>query len=393
MAVLCALGFSSGLPYLLTSLTLQAWLTTRGLTLKEIAAFAPIGLAYTLKVLWAPLLDRFRLPMLGRRRGWMLVLQLALGVAIAAMGTVDPVASPAWLAVLACAVALLSASQDVVLDAYSTDVLAPEERAAGTGVYVFGYRVALLVTGTLALVLADHVAWRVVYAVMAAFMVIGVIATLAAEEPAEAGPAPRSVAGALVAAVRELLGRRGARGTALLLAFAASYELGYFFAQAAIMNFLQTGPRFTLTEIATVNKALGFAGTALGAVAGGALVARFGLRRMLLAFGALAAATHLLYAALALAGHDLPVFCGAVLCDSVANAMVTTAFLAVLMGACSAAVSATQFALLTSLSSVGKNVFGPLTAVVVAAVGWPGFFVVTAGLGLPGLALAWWIAA
>jgi PAT family beta-lactamase induction signal transducer AmpG len=391
MAILCALGFASGLPYQLTGTTLSAWLTSRNVPLARIGLMWLVGLAYNLKFAWAPLLDRFRLPWLGRRRGWMLALQLALVGAIAAMGAVDPVAHPARIAAWAVAVALLSASQDVVLDAYSADVLASDQRAAGSAVYVMGYRIALVVTGTLALVLGDHLPWRVVYAALAALMVIGIVATLVAEEPPRAPHAPTTLRDALVLPFAEFARRHRGRGTALLLVFAGLYEVAYFVEQGVMIPFLVRGAGFTLSEIAAVYKALVFAGTAFGSAIAGAAVQRFGLRRMVVVAGAGAAVTHLAYAALAVVGRDFPLFCTAVLVDSIANACVITAFLAVLMGVISPAVSATQLAVLTSLSSVGQRALGPITGAVVAAVGWPGLFVGLAVLAVPGTAISWWV--
>jgi MFS transporter, PAT family, beta-lactamase induction signal transducer AmpG len=392
MAVLFLLGFSGGLPLLLTGQTLQAWMTAVGLDLGSIADLSAIGLAYTLKFLWAPLLDRFRMPFLGRRRGWLLVLQLALIAAIATMGAVDPHAHPVQLAAIAIVVALLSSLQDIVIDAYNADSLAPHERAAGVAAYVIGYRSALVVTGTLALILADHIPWQTIYAAMAALMLIGVIATLIADEPAEVKAAPHTLASALVLPFQELWRRLGTRGLVLVIGFAALYRFGDYFAQALIITFFNRGVGFSLTDIGIVNKGVGILGMAVGGLIGGSLVARFGLRRMLVAFGVLSAVTNLLYSWLALAGHDFTVFCTAVFIDNVSYALGTTAFLSVLMGACSPAVSATQMALLTSLSSVGQRVFGWLADDVVAAVDWSGFFAVTAAMALPGLVLAWWVA-
>lgn len=392
MAVLFLLGFSGGLPLLLTGQTLQAWMTAIGLDLGSIADLSAIGLAYTFKFAWAPLLDRYRLPFLGRRRGWCLALQLGLGVAIAVMGAIDPRTHPIELAALAVVVAVLSASQDVVIDAYKADVLAPHERAAGSAAYVLGYRLALLVTGTLALVMADHMPWRTIYMVMAVTMVIGVVATLIADEPLQRATPPRTLATAVVLPFTELWQRLGARGFALLIGFAALYRFGDYFVQALLITFLRDGAGFDFTTIGLVNKGVGFVGMAVGGVLAGSLVARLGVRRTLVAFGVLAAITNLLYSWLALTGHDLTVFCIAVAVDNVSYAFGTTAFLAVLMGACSPAVSATQFALLTSLSSVGQRLFGPLADDVVRWVDWPGFFAATAAMALPGLVLAWWVA-
>jgi PAT family beta-lactamase induction signal transducer AmpG len=187
MAALFLLGFSSGLPLLLTSQTLQAWLTAEQLSLEQIAAVSSVGLAYTFKFAWAPLFDRFELPFLGRRRGWVLVFQLGLIGAIAAMSLLDPRRDLAAVAYVAIGVAVLSASQDVVLDAYMTDVLAPHERAAGSSVNVIGYRIAMMVSSSLAFVMADRVAWPAIWLAMAAFMVVGLAGTVIAEEPALAG--------------------------------------------------------------------------------------------------------------------------------------------------------------------------------------------------------------
>jgi len=392
MAVLFVLGFASGLPLYLTSQTLQAWLTSAGVSHGRIAALSMVGLAYTFKFAWAPLLDRYHLPLLGRRRGWMLAFQLALVAAIGMMGMVDPVGDPELLVALAILVAALSASQDVVLDAYNADLLAPEQRAAGSAVYVLGYRTAMVVTGTLALVLADHVSWGVIYGAMAALMAIGVAGTLLAEEPAVPAAIPQSLAEAITLPFLELWHRLGPRRVALVLAFTALYKAGDYFAQALVITFLVRGAHFELAEIGTIYQALGFAGTALGGLVAGTLVAKYGMRRMLIAFGVLQASTNLLYALLAITGKSFPVFCTAVLVDNLANMTGTAAFVAFLMSVCSPRVSATQFALLTSLSSVGQRVFGPLAANVVDAVGWDGFFAVTSALALPGLVLAWFAA-
>lgn len=391
MLVLFLLGFSSGLPLLLTGQTLQAWMTDAGVALGRIADLSAVGMAYTFKFAWAPLLDRYRLPFLGRRRGWCLALQLALAVAILAMGAVDPVAEPLLLAALAVTVAFLSASQDVVVDAYKADVLAPAERAAGSAAYVLGYRTAILVTGTLAMILADHLPWRVIYGGMAALMVVGVIATLLAKEPPSADGAPRTLFESIWRPFAELFSRLGWKTFLLVLGLAALYRFGDFFAQSLLIRFLK-GTGFSNTDIGIANKALGYAGTLVGGLAAGALVARHGARKLLVPFAALAALTNLLYMLLAIVGADFAVFWSAVIIDHVSTALATTAFLAVLMGVTSTAVSATQFALLTSLSSVGQRVFGFLADDVVVQWGWAGFFAVTVILAIPGALLAWLVA-
>jgi PAT family beta-lactamase induction signal transducer AmpG len=385
MAVLFVLGFSSGLPLMLTGQTLQAWLTDRSVSLARIAALSLVGLAYTFKFAWAPLLDRFQLPVLGRRRGWVLAFQLGLVVAIAAMSLLDPARDLTAVVAVAIAIAVLSASQDVVLDAYMTDVLAPHERAAGASVNVVGYRIAMYASSSLAFVMADHVVWPAIWLTMAAFMALATAGTAIAEEPAVVARPPRTIAQSFVLPVADFW-RRYRGGAITVLGFAAIYRFGDYFAQTLVIAFLRRGAGFNFTEIAVVFKMIGFAGIVVGGALGGALVARFGMRRMLLAFGALSAATHLLYVWLAVA-RSIPVFCVAVACDATANAMVAAVFVGFLMSVCSPAVSATQFALLTSLTSVGQRVFGLLADRVVEAIGWPGYFAVCAAMVLPGLAL------
>lgn len=391
MLVLFLFGFSSGLPLYLTGQTLSAWLDDINAKRSAIAALAPIGLAYTLKFAWAPLLDRFKLPFLGRRRGWIFALQLALVVAIIAMGWYGPHHNYDHFVMLAIAVAVLSASQDVVIDAYKADLLAPEERAAGASVYVVGYRTAMVASGGLAWIMADlGVRWHLIYTTVAVLVGIGTIATYLAEEPSQPHRPPATLAAAVVEPIEELALRFGVRGALFVIAFAVLYKFGDYFVQTLIIPFFTEGAGFDLGEIAIVYKALGFGAIVVGGVLSGTLVPRYGMRRMLVVFGLLQASTNLLYAALAAAGDNLPLFCVAVFVDNATNAMGTAVFVAFLMSVCSPAVSATQFALLTSLSSLGQRGFGILADDVVAAVDWSGLFILSALLAVPGLVLGWW---
>jgi PAT family beta-lactamase induction signal transducer AmpG len=388
MLVLLLLGFASGLPAVLVGHTLRAWLTDAGFDNDRISAFVPVGLAYTFKFLWAPALDRFALPFLGRRRGWIFVLQLALVAAIVVMGAVDPQRHAHALWIAALVVAVLSASQDVVLDAYSADILEPHERAAGSATYVLGYRIAMVATGALALVMADRVVWPAIYATMAALMALGIAATLLAEEPTGATRSPRTLAEAVYLPIVELGKKHGWRGAVLVASFAALYKLGDQFAQVLTLTFLQRDAGFDWTEIGTVYDVIGFAGIAAGGIAGGALVARYGLYRLLFGFGVIQASTLLLYAWLAVAGKSFPIFCIAVVVDNFAYSMATSAFVACLMSACTPGVSATQMALLTSLSSVGQRVLGLFASNVADTFGWAGYFIACSAMALPGLILA-----
>jgi MFS transporter, PAT family, beta-lactamase induction signal transducer AmpG len=386
--VLLLLGFSSGLPLALTGATLQAWLTVKGIDLTTIGLFALVGQPYTYKFLWAPLMDRYRIPFLGRRRGWLVVTQLALLGAIAWMGTLSPQHSPWLLAALALAVAFLSASQDIVTDAYRTDILGAEERGAGAAVSVFGYRIAMLVSGGLALMLADGwLGWKGTYWLMAALMLVGVAAVWAAEEPQAPPRAPRTLAQAVREPMVEFFARDGAW---ILLLLIILYKLGDAFAGSLSTAFLIRGPGFSLTEVGLVNKWLGVAATILGALVGGALMARLRLYRSLLLFGLLQAVTNLGYMLLALAGKSYALMIGAVAAENLCGGMGTAAFVALLMAMCDRRHSATQYALLSALAALGRVYVGPAAGELAKILGWPEFFLFTFLVALPGVAMLAW---
>jgi len=386
--VLLLLGFSSGLPLALTGGTLQAWLTVKGVDLTTIGLFALVGQPYTYKFLWAPLMDRYSIPLLGRRRGWLVVTQLALLGAITWMGTLSPQDSPWLLAGLALAVAFLSSSQDIVSDAYRTDILGAEERGAGAAVSVFGYRIAMLVSGGLALILADSwLGWTGTYWLMAALMLVGVVAVWFAEEPAAPPRAPRTLQQAVSEPMQEFFARDGAW---LLLLLIILYKLGDAFAGSLSTAFLIRGPGFSLTEVGLVNKWLGVAATILGALAGGAMMARLRLYRSLLLFGVLQAVTNLGYMALALAGKSYLLMIAAVAAENLCGGMGTAAFVALLMAMCDRRHSATQYALLSALAALGRVYVGPAAGEMAKTLGWPEFFLFTFLIALPGVAMLVW---
>ena len=386
--VLLLLGFSSGLPLALTGGTLQAWLTVKGVDLTTIGLFALVGQPYTYKFLWAPLMDRYSIPLLGRRRGWLVVTQLALLGAIAWMGTLSPQDSPWLLAALAFAVAFLSSSQDIVSDAYRTDVLGAQERGAGAAVSVFGYRIAMLVSGGLALILADSwLGWTGTYWLMAGLMLVGVVAVWFAEEPAAPPRAPHTLEQAVSEPMREFFARDGAW---LLLLLIVLYKLGDAFAGSLSTAFLIRGPGFSLTEVGLVNKWLGVAATILGALAGGSMMARLRLYRALLLFGVLQAVTNLGYLLLALAGKSYALMIGAVAAENLCGGMGTAAFVALLMALCDRRHSATQYALLSALAALGRVYVGPVAGEMAKIFGWPEFFLFTFLVALPGVAMLVW---
>lgn len=386
--LLLLLGFSSGLPLALTTGTLQAWLAVEGLDLKTIGLFALVGQPYTYKFLWAPLMDRYSMPLLGRRRGWLALTQLLLLAFVAAMGTIAPKESPWLLAGLALAVAFLSASQDIVFDAYRTDILDAEERGAGAAVSVLGYRIAMLVSGGLALILADGVlGWTGAYWLMAALMLVGLAATWSAPEPEAPPRAPTSLASAVREPLVEYFARSGAW---VLLALIILYKLGDAFAGSLSTAFLLRGPGFSLTEVGLANKWLGVGATIVGALAGGALMVKLRLYRSLLLFGVLQALTNLGFLLLAVSGKSYALMIVVVAAENLCGGMGTAAFVALLMSLCDRRFSATQYALLSALASLGRVYVGPAAGVMAGAYGWPVFFFFTFVVALPGVLMLWW---
>jgi MFS transporter, PAT family, beta-lactamase induction signal transducer AmpG len=386
MAVLALLGFASGLPLYLTSQTLAAWLRVEGLDLTTIGIFGLVALPYSLKFIWAPLFDRYVPPFLGRRRGWLLVTQLALLVAIAAMSLHDPRRGLQILAINAICIAFFSASQDVVADAYRSDVLAEREMGAGAAVFVVGYRVALLATSGLAFILADRMPWPGVYLVMSLLMLVGIAAVVWAPEPALRGLPPQSFAEAVVLPFGEFFHRAGVRTAVLVLAFIVLYKLPDSLTLTLSVPFL-IDLGFTQTDIGAIKGGLGIVATIVGAIAGGALVARFGINRSLWVFGVLQAISNFGYYALALTGKEYPLLVGVILIENFCMGMVSAGFVAFLMSMCSPRFSATQFALLSSLTGVGRDVIGSTGGAVAESTGWATFFLLTIIVAVPGLLL------
>ena len=383
--VMLPLGFVSGLPLALTSGTLQAWLTVEGVDLKTIGIFTMVGLPYTLKFLWAPVMDRVVPPWLGRRRGWMVVTQLCVAISLMLMAATNPKIHPGWLAAYAVLVAFLSASLDIVFDAYRTDTLQAHERGLGAAVWVNGYRVALLVAGAGALMLADSIGWQATYLVMAALMLAGVATIFVSPEPSVVADAPKSLKEAVGAPLAEFFSRSHALG---FLAVIVLYKLGDAFASALQTAFLIGGLGFSATEVGAV-KGLGIFATLLGAFVGGLLMTRSGLVRSLLIFGVLQAVSNLGFVVLALAGKNSMVLTAAVVIENVTGGMGTAAFVALVMSLCDPRYTATQFALLSSLEALGRVFAGRPSADLVSLVGWTQFFVLTVVVALPGLWAVW----
>jgi PAT family beta-lactamase induction signal transducer AmpG len=385
MAALTLIGFSSGLPLYLTSRTLQAWMTVEQVDLGAIGLFSLVGLPYSLKFIWSPLLDRFAVPILGRRRGWLITLQIGLLIAIALMAWQQPKQALQLLAINAVAIAFLSASQDIAADAYRTDVLEELELGAGAAVYVLGYRVALLFTGSLALILADSLPWSSVYLLMSLGMAIGIIATLFAPEPKETSP-PESLAAAVILPFGEFFGRQGILQAILILLFIVLYKLGDAFVNNMSTPFLlQTG--FTQSDIGAIQGGMGLIATIVGTLAGGAILSRIGLNRSLWLFGALQAVSNLAYYALANLGQNYSALVLTINIENFCGGLGTAAFVAFLMNMCNQRFSATQYALLSSFMAVSRDILVAPAGTLAKTTGWPLFFIISIVAAIPGLLL------
>ncbi|MBJ9596663.1 muropeptide MFS transporter AmpG [Citrobacter werkmanii] len=384
-AILLMLGFASGLPLALTSGTLQAWMTVENIDLKTIGFFSLVGQAYVFKFLWSPVMDRYTPPFLGRRRGWLLTTQLLLLISIAAMGFLEPGSQLRWMAALAVVIAFCSASQDIVFDAWKTDVLPAEERGTGAAISVLGYRLGMLVSGGLALWMADRwLGWQGMYWLMAALLIPCIIATLLAPEPTDTIPVPKTLEQAVVAPLRDFFGRNNAW---LILLLIVLYKLGDAFAMSLTTTFLIRGVGFDAGEVGVVNKTLGLLATIVGALYGGILMQRLSLFRALLIFGVLQGASNAGYWLLSITDKHMFSMGAAVFFENLCGGMGTAAFVALLMTLCNKSFSATQFALLSALSAVGRVYVGPVAGWFVEAHGWPTFYLFSVFAAIPGLVL------
>ena len=384
IAAVALLGFASGMPLALTGGTLQAWMAVEGVDLKTIGIFSLVGLPYAFKFFWAPLLDRYALPFLGRRRGWILCSQFILMGLIILLGLSSPKETPLLVALIALFLTFTSASQDIVIDAYRTDVLREKERGLGVAVSVTGYRIAMLVSGALALILAGLLGWRLTYLLMAGLMAVGMLATFFGPEPEEVVCPPQSLKEAVSGPLTEFFERPAAWA---FLALIILYKIGDAFAGSLTTAFLIRGPGFSIGEVGAINKGLGLIATIVGALYGGIMLARLGLYRSLMIFGILQAVSNLSFMVLAYFGKVYSMMVIAVAFENLAGGMGTAAFVAFLMALCDQRYTATQFALLSALASLGRIFVGPPSGYLSHEVGWVIFFFVTFLAALPGLFL------
>ena len=385
-------GFASGLPLYLLFNLVPAWLRSEQVDLKTIGLFALIQFPYTWKFLWSPLLDRYVVPVLGRRRGWMLLTQIGLLAVIASMGAFSPQSDLHIIAWIATLLAFLSATQDIVLDAYRRELLSDVELGLGNAVHVNAYRVAGLVPGSLSLILADFLPWNTVFIITALFMLPGVMMTLLVQEPHRAAP-PKTLREAVVEPFHEFITRQGWRSALLILAFLFFYKLGDSMCTALATPFyLDMG--FSKTQIGLIAKNAGLWPAVIGGMIGGLWMVKIGINRALWLFGVVQVVSIFGFAWLASVGHhaeitavELTQLAIVIGLEALGVGLGTVAFVAFIARTTHPAYTATQFALFTSLMAVPRTFANAATGWLVEAMGWTGFFLLCALLALPGMAL------
>ena len=385
--VICIfLGFSSGLPLFILLNLLQAWLAKSGLNIKAIGLFALVMFPYTWKFLWSPLMDRYSFGLLGRRRGWMALTQAALFFAIGALGMLDPITQLPAIAAMASLVAFLSASQDIVVDAYRREILPDNEQGLGSAVHVNAYKVAGLVPGALSLLMAGFMAWQSVFWITAAFMLPGLICTLVIKEPTVYGAPPRNMREAVLLPFREFIARDGWNKALWILGFIFLYKLGDSMAVALATKFyIDLG--FSLTQIGVLNKTTGFWASIAGGIVGGVWMVRLGINRGLWIFGVVQAVAILGFAWLAHVGVNPLVLAAVIGFEAFGVGLGTTAFVAYIARATDPRYTATQFALFTSLAAVPRTFVTSSVGYIVAQTGWFNFFIICFVLAVPGMLL------
>lgn len=383
MLVAFLMGFSGGLPLLLTMGVLQAWMKEGGVDLTWIGMITLVQIPYTWKFLWAPFLDRFIPPFLGRRRGWLLMSQIALMAAIVGLGYSDPVKNTWMMIVAAVLVAFFSATQDIVIDAYRREDLPDAELGLGSSMYVYGYRLGMLLASGGGMILADYISFSQVYFIMAFCLLPGVITTLLTPEPKVSVGIPRTMREAVVNPLLDYFSRNGALW---ILAFILLYKIGDTMASAITTPFyLEIG--FSKTEIGTVVKFFGTAATLAGAALGGLLLLKLGINRGLWIFGILQALSTAGFAVLARIGYNLSMLSGVIAFENLSSGMGTAAFVAFMASITNKKFTATQYALLTSLMGLPRALASSVTGFMAKNIGWEEFFIGCTLIAIPGMLL------
>ncbi len=381
MLVAFVMGFSAGLPLLLTIGVLQAWMKEKGVDLTWIGMITLVQLPYTWKFIWAPILDRYTLPFLGRRRGWLLVAQLLLVIAIVALGYSDPVEHVTMMIVAAVLVAFFSATQDIVIDAYRREDLPDEELGLGSSMYIYGYRLGMLLASGGGLIMADHMPFSSVYMIMAACMLPGILTTLLTPEPEAAAGTPQTMKEAVINPLVEYFSRNNA---IWILIFILLYKIGDTMASAITTPFyLDIG--FSKTDIGAVVKVFGTGATLGGAFLGGIILLKLGINRSLWIFGVLQALSTACFALLARIGYSIPALSGVIAFENLSSGMGTAAFVAFMASITNKKFTATQYALLTSLIGIPRAVASSVTGFMAKGIGWEAFFIFCALVAIPGM--------
>jgi PAT family beta-lactamase induction signal transducer AmpG len=404
MLAVLFMGFSSGLPLPLTFGTLSFWLAETGISRTSIGLFALIGISYSFKFVWSPFIDRLPLPWitrhLGRRRGWALALQVLLVIAILALGFSDPRTEPGVVALCAVVVAFLSASQDIVIDAYRIELLKPEEQGAGAAATQWGYRFGMIASSAGALFIAEFGGWTLAFAVMAALMSVGMVTVWLTREPehsaAALAPMPGDTASdrifawverAIIAPFADFMKRPG---WVAIVVFVVLYKFGD--ALAGVMsNPFYVAMGFTKLEVASISKVFGVAATLAGLAVGGAMVYRLGMYQALLACGVLQAVSNLMYALQSVVGHDVALLTLTIGIENFTGGMGSAAFVAYLSSLCNVAFTATQYALLSSLATVGRTTLSASGGWLSEQLDWVAFFTLTTIAAVPGILMVLWL--
>lgn len=390
LLIILLFGFSSGLPLLLTLSTLSFWFAQIGIDKKTIGLFALVGMPYVWKFLWSPLLDRFRVPfftkLLGRRRSWLLIVQLALAGAIVLMGYSQPQRELMLTAVFAVLVSFFSATQDILIDAYRIESLDPSEYAAGGGAEVFGYRLGMIISGGFALSLSDHYSWQTVYFIMALFMGVGILTTLFSKEPAPSKAidlGKKTFKNTILDPFLDFLTRPG---WYWILAFILLYRFGdNLVGQMATVFYQRIG--FTGTEIGMVTKTFGIWMVVIGGLSGGAIAKKIGIMKTLFVGGIGHLLSNGFFILLALHGHSLPYLYGTVISENLSGGIMTSAFVAYLSKLCNLKFTATQYALFSAIMAVGRVFVQSTSGFLAERFAWIPFFLIASAAAVPGLVL------
>ena len=374
LLIVLILGFSSGMPYALISSTLQAWFSSAGMSVMATGTLSLLGLPYVYRMLWAPILDRYSLFNIGKRRSWILVMQILLLLGFNLLAWLSPLTHPNLMMSLALLLACFSATQDIAIDAQRTEYLFPTEYGLGASLAVFGYRVALLVAGGLMLIIAQHLGWAMAYRIAGGLMIPGMIAIVWSPEPSQPVVNQKGLKALFIQPIKDLASRQG---VVALLLFIFMYKLGEAFTTTTsgiVMPFLIQGIGYSLDTIAYVKKILGVNAIVMGGFSAGFLLRKWSLYRALFVLGLLQAITNLLFVAIAMVGKNVPLLAAAVVSDNFAAGMGTTALVALFMQIVNRQFTATQFSILVAFSALPRILSGPIAAILQSWLGWVGLY-------------------